>query len=367
MNETLSTRRGAAVIYLLGALFFAALGVGVVSAPAAMHPGLALLLRLFIGLLFGSLSLGALLAASRELRPAPSAPSALLLRCLCCGEPCGAESACPSCAQPPHDRAAALRCEPSRWIDAALFALAAVGVLCLGIFVAVGPYVDGERRLWVLVAVGALAVLLILVGAVGSLGAILDVREQWRVGAKFSAQWSDGARWLSGQGTRRGETLPRYEGSGGTRAPLRREETVEADYRSPSPTSLAESLALFEAAGLWSYLDERVWRWVIERDGARESLERSSVRQVVVEVSERPLRDEGELLRAVGAYLYSVAGEELTLAALRATLDESPEVRAQCEMHAEALREAGLRVSHARVATLQAALAAAAPSQGEPR
>ncbi len=63
--------------------------------------------------------------------------------------------------------------EPPRGIDALLLCAGAASMLCLGAFVAVGPWIDGERRVWVLCAMGALAVLLLLVGGAGFVGSLV--------------------------------------------------------------------------------------------------------------------------------------------------------------------------------------------------
>lgn len=347
---------GAAVTYLLGAVFFGALGLGVVTAPMDMHPALGWLLRGFIGLLFGSLSLAALLSAFRSLRPHVPAPAELLARCLCCGERTPEGEPCPCCGLSSAPRVTAVQTQPGRWPDALLMSMGATGVACLGAFVAVGPYVDGERRVWVLAAMGALALLLLLVGAAGSVGALVDGLQRLRDGAEVRSHGGSGAWRFHGSGTVRRGDLARFEGSGVHREGLAESHEGPQGYRASADTRLAEVLATFEAAGLWVYTRETSWCWVLSRGRDGFALQRTDARCVQIEPGAPP---QGELDAAVAGFLWRITDEAITLASLREMFDASSDLRAQCEAHAASLREAGLRVLPRRVAALQRALDAA--------
>ncbi|MEZ4393614.1 MAG: hypothetical protein R3A48_21305 [Polyangiales bacterium] len=354
--STLSSRRWNALVYVLGAVFFTALGLGVLRASMRMHPGLASLLKGFIGLMFGSLSLGALLAAARALRPLRPPPAELLARCLCCGERTPADAACPACGYGVHPRAELIAARPPEWPESLLFAGGACALICLGLFVAVGPWIDGERRLWVLVAMGALALLLLLVGGAGALGSAMSLLAALRTGAKVSTSGELGGRSLSGDGFTRGDRLVRFDGFGVQRAPLPSRAALATSYRQGVDTRLAETLATFEAAGLLELSEERTWRWSLEPDDDAWSLKRTAERRLWVDLLEGDGWQEGGLAEAVGNFLQGFMGEAVTLSELRELLAERTPRRAQCDAHAEALRERGVRVLPERVAAAQAAL-----------
>ena len=85
---------------LAGAVFFAALGVGVVSGRMAMHPLLGWLLRGFIGLMFGSLSAAGFVHAARCVwGDGGVVPEALAGRCLGCGAARSDEARCAGCSE----------------------------------------------------------------------------------------------------------------------------------------------------------------------------------------------------------------------------------------------------------------------------
>lgn len=351
-------------MFVLGAVFFTALGVGVLGAPMRMHPGLAWLLKGFIGLMFGSLSLGALLAAARTLRPLRPPPAELLARCLCCGERTPADAPCPACQQAPFAREAAIAAKPAEWPESLLLAAGACAPVCLGVFVAVGPWIDGERRVWVLVAMGAMAVLLLLVGGAGALGGLASFASALRVGAKVSTSGEFAGRTLSGDGFTRGAHVVRFDGFAVQRAPLPSRAASEASYRQGVDTRLAETLATFEAAGLLELSEERSWRWTLEREDDAWSLKRSAERRLWVEPLEHDARGEGGLPEVVMSFLEGFVRVGMTLRELRGALSERSGRRAQCDAHAEALRERGVRVLPERVAAVQSALDDAAEGHG---
>jgi hypothetical protein len=363
MSEAPSVRSreswlGAAVL-VLGAVFFAALGIGVASAPMHMHPALGWLLKGFIGMLFGSLAGGALLGAVRAVRPAGRPPAALLARCLGCGEPSAADAPCPVCAMPPMDRARAITVAPAGVIDAALLTLGAASMLCLGVFVAVGPWIDGERRVWVLCAMGALAVLLLLVGAAGVAGGALDLVGRWRRGAALVTRWSAHDRWISGDGHARRGRVAHFTGCSERREPLAPSHPHPQGYRALHDDTLAEALAIFQAAGLLTLEAVHTWRWSWGEDGAAT---RTDVREAWAGLADVTRWREGGCYEAAANALYRVIEDGVTLWGLRDDLREKPDVRAQWDGHAAALREAGVVSAPGSVEAVAAALRAPRPA-----
>lgn len=347
-----------AAVLLLGAVFFVALGLGVVSAPMHMHPGLAWLLKGFIGMLFGSLAGGALLGAVRTVRPSVPPPAALLARCLGCGEPGAVDAACPVCALPPMDRARAITVGPTAVIDAALLILGSASMVCLGVFVAVGPWVDGERRLWVLSTMGALAVLLLLVGVAGVVGGLVDLVGRWRRGVVVTTRWSTNDRWLTGDGHARGGRVLHFIGSSEHRAPLPPAPPNPQGYRALHDDGLAETLATLESAGLLALEEVQTWRWSWGVDGAvAHTLDRACWAGLADVTRWR----EGGCYEAAANALYRVIEDGITLPALHEALRGSEALRSQWDAHAATLREAGVRVTPARVETVAAALRAPSP------
>jgi hypothetical protein len=342
-----------AAVLLLGAVFFAALGIGVVRAPMHMHPALAWLLRGFIGMLFGSLGGGALLGAVRAVRPAVAPPAALLARCLGCGERCASEAACPVCALPPMDREGAITVTPAGVIDAVLLAVGASSMVCLGVFVAVGPWIDGERRLWVLCAMGALAVLLLLVGVGGVVGGLVDLKVRWLRGAMLTLRWSTNDRWLSGKGQARGERVLHVSGSSTRRGPLPPASPPPQGYRAPHDEGLAETLATFESAGLLALEAVETWQWSWGADGA---VAHTLSRAPWAGLADVTRWREGGCYEAAANSLYRVIEDGITLAGLHDALQGSESLRSQWDAHAATLREAGVRAPRERVEAVAAAL-----------
>lgn len=327
-----------ASVLLLGVVFFTALGLGVVSAPMRMHPALGWLLRGFIGGMFGSLAGGALLGAVRTLRPA-SPPAELLTRCLGCGEPCGAEAPCPVCALPPMDRAAAVTVSPPRGIDALLLCAGAASMLCLGAFVAVGPWIDGERRVWVLCAMGALAVLLLLVGGAGVVGSLVELFDRRRRGAALVARWSTNDCWLSGDGHARGARVTRFDGKSERRVPLTAAAGEAQGYRDMRDDTLAETLATLQGAGLLSIVRVHAWRWSWGAGGAAE---RTETREPWAELAEVTRWREGGCYEAAANTIYRAIEDGEALWRLHEALQGNPTMRSQWDGHAATLREAGV-------------------------
>lgn len=338
-----------------GAVFFATLGYGVVRAPMAMHPALVWLLRGFIGLLFGALSAGALLEAWRQWRgPGRAVPPALRGRCLCCGEACAMEATCGVCAMPPHDHGAMLSPEASRWTDTALCAAGALAMLCLGVFLAIGPWADGERRGWVLLATWALALLMLAVGGGGFVFALDETMRRWRAASRVHVAWREGARAVVGHGTLRRGALVSYAGEGTLWGPLDGVSPGEGGYRHARDLRLAETLVTFEAAGVLALHGETAWQWSLDAAGA--GFVRSVWRSVAVDPVESEVLPGSALVDAAARHVSRLLPSPMAVARLAEALASAPDDAAQWAELAGALRAAGLRAPTARVEAVHAAL-----------
>lgn len=356
-TEAPGESRGVTITVLIaGAIFFATLGHGVVRAPMAMHPALAWLLRAFIGLLFGALSLAALLEAWRQWRgPGRALPAALRGRCLCCGEGCTEDATCGVCAMPPHDRAAMLSPVGARWTDSALFAAGALAALCLGLFLSVGPWMDGERRGWVLLATCALALLMLVVGGAGFVWALDETKRRWRAASRVHVVWREGPRAVTGQGALRRGVLVTYAGEGTRWGLLDATAAREGGYRASRDLRLAEMLVTFEAAGLLALHAETAWRWSLDVAGA--GFARSVGQCVVAEPVVSEVLPGSALVDAASRHVARVLPEALPVARLAEALAEAPDDAAQWAELAAALRAAGVPAPSVRVEVVHAALA----------
>jgi hypothetical protein len=170
-----------------------AITVGVLGAEVSGPPLVGLLLRVFFGLVVGSIAVWMAAIASQALRPsAPSASLALakiprLLEELCpaCGKISLAGRRCPACAFPLGGGAEGWRAEARSWLGNLMMLSLGAGLVCLGVVLAVGPFLDGERRIWASVAFVALALLVSGVGVLmlwgGGAVALEDLRgvERW--------------------------------------------------------------------------------------------------------------------------------------------------------------------------------------------
>jgi hypothetical protein len=251
------------------------------------------------------------------------------------------------------NRAEAITATPAGVIDAALLTLGAASLLCLGAFVAVGPWIDGERRLWVLCAMGALAVLLLLVGGAGLVGGLLDLVDRGRSGGALVARWSTNDRWLSGDGRARGARVTRFEGSSERRVPLTVAAGDVQGYRDMRDDRLAETLATLQSAGLLAIARAQGWRWSWGVGGAAERVE---TREVWVDLADVTRWREGGCYEAAANTIYRAIEDGETLRRLREDLLGNPTQRAQWEGHAAALRDAGVTTPPELVAAVAEAL-----------
>jgi|GEM_PF-4674303 len=170
------TRYLVAVLCFCLSLFVAALAIGILSARIEAPPLLAWMLRGCILLMFGGIAVGSAVGAVRALSGEDAktrgVPPEVLVRCLTCGEGTPSDAPCPLCAEPPHDRAGAFTVKRQGILGAAFGAALFGASVCLGFFILVGPYYDGERRVWALIAFGALGLFLLTVGVAGLWGAL---------------------------------------------------------------------------------------------------------------------------------------------------------------------------------------------------
>lgn len=373
------TRTLVAVLYLCLSLFFAALAVGILSAPIEAPPLLAWTLRGFILLMFGGIAVGSAVGAARALSgdaaKARGVPAEVLARCLTCGEATPSDAPCPSCAEPPRDRAAAFTVQRQGLLGAAFGAALFGALVCLGVFILAGPYHDGERRVWALLAFGALGLLILTVGVAGLWGALAVLRQGLggTSSLSFSAHGPERRAW--GAGASVWGKLVWLEGSGRVVAPPGPVAVPEGGYRaSAGDIAFAEIIATLDAAGIARIEDETTFEWRLgdkPSEGARLArrsplrFERKRTRATTLsltpEAPRAPDSDgldevisvealEGspvgqEYAAMVGRFFARWLREPVSLVHLRHALDADPAHRAQAEAHARALRERGVPVS----------------------
>ncbi len=354
------------------AVFMTAIGCGILGAPMNMNPMLGYLLKAFIGLVFGGIAAFCIVQAIRGVRGGPRLPSELTARCLTCGEHTPHDLVCPVCGEPPRDRAISFGSQPDEFWGQVFGAIILTGVGCLGLFIMIGPYLDGERRWWALIAFFALGLLLLVVGVVGIFGFILSVLERFRgaKGVSFSCQGPD--RFTKGTGKIAWGKLIGLQGLGQVTAPLMSRGRSEGGYRvSPGDMMLAEAIATFDAAGILELVDITTYEWSIgdpagkTRSSANEFIRnikrwtmiRRSTAQPILGPPSDDENDEYDvdsvapdgvvdtveiaIWRFLARYLY----QGTDLPAFKNKLDADPLHRTQFEMHARVLRERGIIVA----------------------
>jgi len=361
-----------AFLLFMLAVFMTAIGCGILGAPMNMHPVLGYLLKAFIGLVFGGIAAFCILHAIRAVRGRPGLPAELTARCLTCGERTPYDLVCPVCAEPPQNRSASITVHSVELLGQAFGALILSGVGCLGAFIMIGAYLDGERRLWVLIAFFALGLLMFVVGAVGVFGFMISLWERLR-GAQdvsFSCQGPD--RFTKGTGKLIWGKLIGLQGHGQVTAPLMSRGRSEGGYRvSPGDMTLAEAIATFDAAGILELVDITTYEWSVgdpsgkTRSSANEfvrnikrwTMIRRSTAQPILRAPPDDENDEDDvdsvapdgvvdtaeiaIWRFLARYLY----QGTDLPAFKTKLDADPVHRTQFELHARVLRDRGIIVA----------------------
>jgi hypothetical protein len=354
------------------AVFMGSLGAGILGAPMHMKPILSYLLKAFIGLVFGGIAAFCAASAFRSVRSDSGLPSDLFAFCLTCGERTPHDLICPVCNEPPQNRSVALKVQTDDWLSQIFGASILTGVGCLGIFIMIGPYLDGERRWWALIAFFALGLLMTAVGAVGLFGMLLSVRDYIKGAKNISFACHALDRSARGDGRLAWGKLVGLQGKGSVKIPLTSQGRSEGGYRvSPGDITLAETLATFEAAGLIEIHDVTNYDWCVgdpsgKTRKALSEFKRTSERQIFVrhctwvapygdgyedepELSPESQKSEKKEFEHISRYLVRYLGQPLPMAEFRNKIDADLVYRSQLEIHARKLREQGVELSNALV------------------
>ena len=373
----------AAILWFALALFCLALAFGVLSAPPIHgHPVLAVLIQGSVVLLLGSIGTGALVSSVNTLSGASGTvrgvPSEALAHCLTCGERTPNDEVCPACGEPPCDRTRSFHVDKQGWAGSA-FGVALFGALfCLGLFVLIGPYYDGERRVWVLLACGALALLLLVVGGAGLVGSLGTLYKGLGGGSTLSYSVGGKERHANGSGAAVWGKLVWLSGQARVVAPLSPSPANEGGYRvSAGDIEFAEMVATLNAAGIVNLEDVTTYHFRLGEEPAKEGARprargngplpftrtkdrclRIRLAPIVRSVTPSGEYDDGlsdvlvldqllasEPRNAVYHFFMQYLTEEADVRQLRHRLDETPVHRAQAITHARALRESGIAVA----------------------
>ena len=162
---------GRLAVVLLG-VFLAALAIGVGLPPASPDGTFALVARLGVAALLGAIGVGCLALAlgGDDNRSRHRSPEPLATLCLVCGATASgtarlaAGGTCTACAAVFAEAPERAPVESYGRMAAGFAAAIGFGILFLGLSMLFGPYLDGERRIWVLIAAAALGLLLAAVG-----------------------------------------------------------------------------------------------------------------------------------------------------------------------------------------------------------
>jgi hypothetical protein len=351
---------------LLLAIFLSGLAVGIVGSPMRMHPVLAILLKAFILLVFGGIAAFGVASALRSFAPSPSLPPEARARCLTCGEATPNDAVCPVCAEPPGERAHSFQVRSESLLGVTFVTAIFAGVGCLGAFILIGPYLDGERRAWALIAFAALGLLLLSIGAVGVFGFVSTLRDHLRGARDISFSCTGPDRRTQGNGKLAWRSLVWLEGHGQVTGPLLLRGQREGGYRaSPGDVALAEMVATFDAAGLVDLGDVTTYEWRVGDPSRATRVEpvefRRTIERRVTMVLRRgpffvtdpeddevdatrhvPDQSPATMERDVGRFLSRYLQPALGAREFKAKLDADPAHRAQAEVHARVLRDRGL-------------------------
>ncbi len=171
------------------ALFLGAITFGVVTAPLGDTPFLGWCVRIFFGGVVGSIAVGCAVLAVRSVsvgERAVSVPAPLRTLCPACGTDRSEAERCPRCGLD----------DPGRWRrdtgsspELAFLLAMGVGIAGLGMMLAASPWLEGDGRWWVGLAMAALGLLLLVVGLGFVAGAGLGLRDAWRARHAWTVSW----------------------------------------------------------------------------------------------------------------------------------------------------------------------------------
>jgi len=363
-----------AALGLAFAVFFGALAYGILSATATGPKTIAWLIRGFVFFMFGGIGASALYWVAKTLRGedalAHNAPEALRARCLTCGELTPASEVCRICEEPPHDRAKHVRVERSGFFSSAFGAAICAALLCLGVFILVGPYSEGERRIWALLAFGALGLFITIIGVAGLVSAVGVMREALGNRSKISYNVHGRERNACGAGACNRGKLLWVEGHGSVASPLVAKLRSEGGYRaSPGDIAFAELVATLDAAGIVELTDMTTYDWKLGEkppEGKRAeagplSYQRNTRREtfLTLTLASSVAADEDDRLVCtpetqerkkplyfmVQCFFARWLRHTSPLSDFRRATMIDTSHRAQAEVHARALREAGVLVA----------------------
>lgn len=369
----LGSSKAWAVLPVLLAIFLLALAFGIFGAPMNMQPILGYLLKAFIGLVFGGIAALCLLYAVRMVRGGSRLPSDLLQHCLTCGERTPQDLVCPVCAEPPQNRSVSFQASNEEWLGEVFVALILTGVGCLGVFIMIGPFLDGERRFWALIAFLALGLLMFSVGAAGVIGFAISLWNRARGAKEISFLCRGPDRFTQGAGKIAWGKLVSLHGTGQISSPLAARGRSEGGYRaSPGDMHLAEAVATFDAAGFIEMIDLTIHTWHVgDSSGKRRvsplEFQRKTECRIIVKATDRAFayndedeeeKEEDNVERnrlheisegrdeAIRRYLARYLTPNVALHEFKKRIDADPLHRTQLETHARVLRDCGVVVSH---------------------
>ncbi|WP_394841723.1 hypothetical protein LZC95_32190 [Pendulispora brunnea] len=299
-------------------------------------------------------ALGFFMVGVRMLFAQPMArklPAEALEHCLVCGELTPSNVTCPCCGEPPCERETVFSVERDGNLAGILWFLVSGGIAGLGAGITIGPYFEGERRIWTLAMFAALGLLLLVVGSFGVVAAVAAVFN-WlrgrahlsfcvdRVGVRGSGDGlAQRGRVLSLQGTARvvGRPAASLAAPGGYRVSF-------------GDLPFAEMMATFDAAGIVTIEPSTSYEWRLTP-----SFHRTETREAIVSLVQefrggRYIEpEENDLAFSVHRFVSSWINGSTSLAELYEKLSADRAHRAQAELHAQSLRERGIPLSGALV------------------
>ncbi|WP_394831034.1 hypothetical protein LVJ94_31440 [Pendulispora rubella] len=362
MGGVLERRYGFLLAFgsLCFALFFGALVVAMLRGSAGSVVGE--VLEYAMALLFLGFALGFFIAGGCMLFARPGArkvPAEALEHCLVCGERAPRDVTCPCCGEPLGDREARFSVERDGSLVAGFLGfLVSGGVAGLGAGIAMGPYFEGERRGWALVAYAALGLLVFAVGAVGAVGGIQSVFHWFRGRTRLSFDVKRASVRAGGQGLAVRGRLLSLQGTARVIGLPAASDMAPSGYREPfGDLPFAEMLATFDAAGIVTIEPSISYEWRLTP-----SFHRTETRDAVVSLVQefrggRYIEpEENDVAFAVHRFVSCWVDGAMPLGALHEKLSADRAHRTQAELHAQSLRERGIPVSSALVEAVVAML-----------